>query len=322
MLDPNPCSAYAIRPDDALPPPHGSPLMTERNAAPRSRDSWRVSGSVALQTHGQTSRVYVPILRKIFAGKYREGAVAIEFDLDDIRKASEDLGIVVRNPADLVYRMRSRTVLPKEILDAGFYVLRQVGRGKYRLEKATSTIIEVPETEPQQALDLTPLPVRRLLPEALAEFDEQALLTVVNYCKLLDHFTSLTVYRLRSHVRKSVVGIGQAELDELDVGVAISDDEIPIVFPIEAKAAPDAINRVQIAAMVAFTDDYFPGYKVRPLVVKVTRDSLVHCIEFNATKEPAELKVLRAQSYRLAPTKKQLEAIRQSAVKVIRQVSE
>jgi hypothetical protein len=35
-----------------------------------------------------------------------------------------------------------------------------------------------------------------------------------------------------------VPGVGQAELDAIDVGVAAIDDEVPIIFPIEAKAAP------------------------------------------------------------------------------------
>jgi len=84
-------------------------------------------------------------------------------------------------------------------------------------------------------LDLTPLPVRRLLPKVVSEIDEQGLLTMVSYCQLLDQFTGLRVYRLRSHVRKSVADIGQAELDEIDVGVALRDDEKPVIFPIEAK---------------------------------------------------------------------------------------
>ena len=68
--------------------------------------------------------------------------------------------------------------------------------------------------------------------------DEQALLSVVAYCQLLDHFTGMKIYRLRSHVRKSVPGIGQAELDAIDVGIASGDDELPVIFPIEAKALP------------------------------------------------------------------------------------
>lgn len=252
-----------------------------------------------LQTHGQQSRVYVPILRHIFAAKYQPGMDAIDFSLDDVREAAIALGIQARNAADVIYRMRSRTVLPAEILEAGFYVLRQVGRGKYRLEQASSTVIDLPQTEPVEALDLTPVPVRRLLPENLAHVDEQALLTIAGYCKIWDHFTGLTVYRLRSHVRKSVTGIGQAELDELDVGVALRDDEVPVVLPIEAKAVADPVNRVQIATQVAFSLEYFPGHEVRPLAMKVDETGLLHLLEFNATTEPGELEVVRSTAYRL-----------------------
>lgn len=263
----------------------------------------------SLQTHGLTSQVYVPILKEIFVEKYREGDNAIDFTLDDIRAAALKLGITIRNPADLAYRMRSRTLLPAEILELGFYVLRPTGRGSYRLERATSTIVELPETEPIEALDLTPLPVRRLLPEILRDIDEQALLTVINYCKLLDHFTGLNVYRLRSHMRKSVPGVGQAELDELDVGVALRDDEVPVVIPIEAKAVADPINRVQIATMVQFTGTYFPGHEVRPLAIKIDEDSLLHFLEFNPTAEPAELEVARSACYRLRLSDAQRELI-------------
>jgi hypothetical protein len=263
-----------------------------------------------LQSHGLTSQVYVPILRAIFQEKYSEGCVAIDFSLDDVRRAAEKLGITARNPADVVYRMRSRTVLPAEIIALGFYVLRQVGRGKYRLEKASSTVIDLPDTKPIEALDLTPIPVRRLLPEDLADVDEQALLTVASYCKLFDHFTGLRIYRLRSHVRKSVVSLGQAELDELDVGVAFRDDEVPVLVPIEAKAVADPVNRVQIAAMVAFSGDYFPHHEVRPLALKVDENGLMHILEFNATTEPSDLVVVRSACYRLVLSEKQREFIR------------
>jgi hypothetical protein len=136
----------------------------------------------SLQTHGLQSQVYVPILRAIFEEKYREGDTAVHFNLDDVRAAAAKLGITVRNPADVVYRMRSRTILPAEILTLGFYILRQVGRGSYSLEQASSTIIDLPDTEQTEALDLTPLPVRRLLPESLRDVDEQALLSATANC--------------------------------------------------------------------------------------------------------------------------------------------
>jgi hypothetical protein len=251
------------------------------------------------QSHGRNSKVYVPVIKRIFAAKYRDGMTKIDFTLDEVRDACGALGIVSRNPADVIYRMRARTKLPQEILDAGFFILRQVGRGMYRLEQATSTLIEIPDHVVHEALDLTPLPVRRLFPQVLAEIDEQGLLSVISYCKLMDHFTGLQVYRLRSHVRKSVAGIGQAELDEIDVGVAMRDDEMPVIFPIEAKAADESVNRVQIAAQVAFCLEYFPGYEIRPLAVKLDEESIVHFLEFNVSTTPADLTVKRSKGYRL-----------------------
>jgi hypothetical protein len=64
--------------------------------------------------------------------------------LDDVRNAALALGVETRNPADVIYRMRSRTILPQQILDAGFHVLRPTGRGQYAFEKAATTIFEPP----------------------------------------------------------------------------------------------------------------------------------------------------------------------------------
>jgi hypothetical protein len=262
------------------------------------------------QSHGLYSKVYGPILRNVFNARWRQGASAVVFSLDDIRNAAETLGLEARNPADLIYRMRSRTVLPKEILDKGFFILRAIGRGKYQFEKGSSTIFIPLTSVPTEALDLTPLPVRRLLPEHLAEMDEQALLTVASYCKLFDHFTGLQVFRLRSHVRKSVPGVGQAELDAIDVGVALRDDDLPLVFPIEAKAVADALNRVQIFNMIQYCHHYFSGLEVRPLALKVDEESVLHVMEFNVASKASDLRILRSASYLIKLSERQLEFVR------------
>lgn len=252
------------------------------------------------QSHGLTSKVYGPLLLHIFRARYRSGASTVLFTLDDIRTAAEELKLEVRNPADVIYRMRSRTVLPKEILDKGFYILCAIGRGQYQFQKATTTIIEPPLADVQEALDLTPLPVRRLLPEQLLDMDEQAILTIASYCKIFDHFTGLQIFRLRSHVRKSVPNVGQAELDAIDVGIAMRDDEIPVIFPIEAKAVADALNRVQVVNMVRYCKHYFPKLTVRPLAIKVDYDSVLHIMEFNTPEKAADLRIARSASYRIA----------------------
>lgn len=267
----------------------------------------------ALQSHGLRSRIYVPVLMRIFERQYSPSVEVIEFTLDDIRAALGELGLEGRNPADVIYRMRSRTLLPEVIRSAGFTILRATNRGKYRLEKAADTIFELPEPPITAALDLTPLPVRRLLPEHLSDIDEQGLLSVVTYCKLLDHFTGLTVYRLRSHVRKSVHGVGQAEVDEVDVGVALRDDEVPVVIPIEAKAADEPVNRVQIVYQTLYAREYFAGHEVRPVCIKVDYESVLHFLEFNVTDSPRALEIVRSARYALATSEPQLAAIRARA---------
>jgi hypothetical protein len=266
----------------------------------------------ATQSHGQSSRVYVPILREIVRRSYEPGTQKIEFSKQDVEEVAADLGLKLGNAADVVYRMRSRTRLPDDILDLGFTVLRGIGRGKYALEVGGEALVHLPEHEIFDHNDQTPLPVRRLLPEDLAELDEQGLLTLVGYCKLLDHFTGLTVYRLRSHVRKSVPGVGQAELDEIDVGVALRDDEVPVVFPIEAKAADEVINRVQIATAVAYCETYFIGHEIRPIVVKLTYDGVLHFLEFRATTSLPGLRIVSSHGYRLNLSPRQRELIRET----------
>jgi hypothetical protein len=120
----------------------------------------------------------------------------------------------------------------------------------------------------------------------------------------------MTIYRLRSHVRKSVPGLGQAELDAIDVGIAASEDEIPVIFPIEAKAATDALNRVQIFNMVQYVRHYYPNLVLRPLAIKVDHDSLLHMMEFNVPTKTSDLRIIDTKTYSVQTSERQLEFIR------------
>lgn len=268
----------------------------------------------ALQAHGLNSKVYGPILLHIFNARWRQRASTVTFTLDDIRTAAEELKLELRNPADLIYRMRARTILPKEILDKGFFILRSFGRGRYQFEKGLTTIFQPLDSEPVEAIDQTPLPVRRFLHEKLADMDEQAILTVVSYSKLLEHFTGLQIFRLRNHFRKGVPHVGQVEIDAIDVGVSAADSDKPIIFPIEAKPAGDQINRVQIFNMVQYAQHHLPGFPIRPLAIKVDEDSILHIMEFNAAVKPADLRIARSASYILTLSEQQLNLIRQTGV--------
>jgi len=265
------------------------------------------------QTHGNNSRVYVPILVDIFQRKYQDGDEIVEFTLDEVRETAERLDIKIRNPSDLIYRMKSRTKLPSEMLDKGFKIIKIVKKGVYQFQLGESTIVDLTRENVFQIQDTTPVAVRRFLEEKLSEIDEQGLLTIIHYCDLLSHFTGLKIYRLKSHVRKSIVNIGQVEVDEVDIGIGLDSLETPIIFPIEAKSASDPLNWTQIANQVNFSKQLFLNYVIRPIGIKVDYDSLLHIIEFTPEMEANKIKIKNSATYNLILSEEQINAIRSNA---------
>ena len=265
------------------------------------------------QTHGNNSRVYVPILVDIFQRKYQDGDEIVEFTLDEVRETAERLDIKIRNPSDLIYRMKSRTKLPSEMLDKGFKIIKIVKKGVYQFQLGESTIVDLTRENVFQIQDTTPVAVRRFLEEKLSEIDEQGLLTIIHYCDLLSHFTGLKIYRLKSHVRKSIVNIGQVEVDEVDIGIGLDSLETPIIFPIEAKSASDPLNWTQIANQVNFSKQLFLNYVIRPIGIKVGYDSLLHIIEFTPEMEANKIKIKNSATYNLILSEEQINAIRSNA---------
>ncbi len=87
-----------------------------------------------------------------------------------------------------------------------------------RCRKATGTVIwtsrERQEFRLREIPDATP---EIILSYALS--DEQALLAKVRYNRLLDIFLGITTYSLQNHLRTTVAGIGQIEIDEIYVGI-------------------------------------------------------------------------------------------------------
>ena len=255
------------------------------------------------QAHGLRSKVYTPILLSIFRRKYTAGETMIVFTLEEVRQELRAAGLEARNPADLIYRMKSRTILPAEIQEAGFRILQITSRGVYALVVGESTLIDYPDvSDVIDVEDRTPLAVRRLLDDDLGSVDEQGLLSVVRYNDLLTHFLGDRTFHLKSHVRKSVPGVGQAEIDDVHVALIGGDDQDgPLaVVPVEAKAKDDPVNRVQIAMQIRYAKHAFPGLQVRPLTIKLFEDGLILFMQFNPTTKPNELAVQRHAYYRIA----------------------
>lgn len=100
---------------------------------------------------------YVPILREIVRRKFTPGTQRIEFTKQDVEEVADDLGLKLGNAADVIYRLRSRTRLPDDILDLGFTILRGVGRGQYALEIGGEAPVHLPEHDVYDHNDQTPL---------------------------------------------------------------------------------------------------------------------------------------------------------------------
>lgn len=253
----------------------------------------------SLQSHGKRSRIYVPVLLYIFKQKYTTDADAIQFTLADVEEACNQLGVNVANSPDLIYRMKSRTVIPEEIQNLGFRVIRPIGRGKYVLEKADSTLIDFPESEFETLIDQTPSVVRKLLGANLGAIDEQGLLAIVRYNSLIAHFLKARVYHLKGHVRKSVAGVGQAEVDDVHIAIPIDADEPITIVPVEAKAKDEPVNRAQIAMQIMYAREAFPRYAIRPLTIKLFPDGEILFMEFADEIRTADLAPIAYARYRL-----------------------
>ena len=83
-------------------------------------------------------------------------------------------------------------------------------------------------------------------PEIISAYalnDEQALLAKVRYNRLIDLFLGITANSLQNHMRTTVKGIGQIEIDE--VYVALDRRGIQYVIPVQAKGGKDQLSVVQ-----------------------------------------------------------------------------
>ena len=82
------------------------------------------------------------------------------------------------------------------------------------------------------------------LPEIVEKYtanDEQGLLSTLRYNRLIGIFTGVTCFHLQSHVRATIAGEGQIEIDHLYVGV--NEEGVEYILPIEAKS-PDERDKL------------------------------------------------------------------------------
>lgn len=152
---------------------------------------------------------YAQIIETIFARKYREGLTSIPFDRTELIDTATELGIdIPKNIGDVIYSFRYRVAFPQSIQEeapAGqTWVIVTKGRSQYAFELRTLARIRPDEMLPIIKIpDATPGIVVRY-----ALSDEQALLSIIRYNRLLDIFTGVACYSLQNHLRTTVRDVG------------------------------------------------------------------------------------------------------------------
>jgi hypothetical protein len=241
---------------------------------------------------------YHALIEKIFFDKYKKGVDEINFKREDLKSAAASLKIVLpENLGDVIYSMRFRVPMPASVLKtqpAGYeWLIELAGRSLYKfcLRKANRilpnpnlTVIRVPDSTPE-------------IISAYALDDEQALLAKVRYNRLIDIFLGLTTYSLQNHLRTTVKGMGQIEIDELYVG--LDKFGCHYVIPVQAKGGADQISVVQTTQDIQCCMQKYPGLRCRPISAQFVSNDQIALFEL--TIEDHEIRVVEERHYKLVP---------------------
>jgi hypothetical protein len=241
---------------------------------------------------------YNRLIEKIFVSRFSEGATSVPFEREDIPAAASELGIELpKNLGDVVYSLRYRTPMPDAILktqpEGKEWVIIGTGRAKYEFRLVTLNRI-LPRT------DLVTIAIPDATPEVIRRYaltDEQALLAIVRYNRLLDIFLGLTTYSLQSHLRTTVKSGSQIEIDELYIGL----DKLGrhYLIPVQAKGGTDQIGVIQTSQDIQWCGENFPGIRCKAISAQFMSDERIAMFEL--TVEGDEVKVVEERHYKLVP---------------------
>jgi hypothetical protein len=244
------------------------------------------------------SNRYKTLIERIFRDRYRKGMSRVEFERDELIDTARDMRIdVPKNLGDVIYSLRYRTDMPEAILrtqPSGMeWIIEGAGRAKYAF-----VLVKLNRVVPRTNLvtigipDATPEIIR-----AYALDDEQALLAIVRYNRLIDTFLGLTTYSLQNHLRTTVTGVGQIEIDELYFGV--DKHGCHYVIPVQAKGGADQISVVQTKQDIGWCGQRFPKMRCRAISAQFMTDERVAVFELAVQDDM--VRVVEERHYKLVP---------------------
>lgn len=249
---------------------------------------------------------YKQLLEHIFFdrrfGGYKSGMTAVEFAREDLERAAKALRInLPKNLGDVVYAIRYRTSLPRRILATEprrmQWIIEGAGRARYKF-----CLVRINRISPNDSLRAIKVP--DATPEIIAAYalnDEQALLARVRYNRLVDIFLGVTAYSLQNHMRTTVKGIGQIEIDE--VYVSLDRRGAQYVIPVQAKGGKDQLSVVQTKQDIACCKEKFPNLVCRSVSAQFIdmEDKRKMIAMFELAVEGDQVVVVEERHYLLVP---------------------
>jgi hypothetical protein len=205
---------------------------------------------------------YSAIIAEVFRQHYKSGSKVVSFNRSEFAEIAKKKRIVLpKNLGDAIYSFKYRSPLPQSIAETAprgmEWILSNAGVAKYEFRLVRPVLI-------QPAADRILTKIPDATPEIIAAYalgDEQALLAKVRYNRLIDIFLGISASSLQNHLRTTVRGIGQIEVDELYVGVDRFGTQY--VIPVQAKGGKDRHGQQQTEQDLACCAEKFPSLRCR-----------------------------------------------------------
>ncbi len=239
---------------------------------------------------------YKALIERIFLDRFHSDARELPFARNDLETTAATLGLdLPKNLGDVVYSLRYRTPMPDAVLatqpEGMEWIIEGMGRALYAFRLVPiNRIVPNPDLVTVKIPDATPEIV-----SAYALSDEQALLAKVRYNRLIDIFLGIASYSLQNHLRTTVRGVGQIEIDEIYVGIDRQGRQY--VIPVQAKGGNDQLSVVQTKQDLLCCSEKFPKLICRAISTQFMADDLIALFEL--TVEDDHVKVVEERHYRL-----------------------
>ena len=239
---------------------------------------------------------YADLIAAVFLRHYVEGEYEFFWKKDEFEEEAAKRGITLpRNIPDVIYTFRHRREMPSEIQELApegkEWIIVGAGISKYKFVLTTkSRTIPRPDLRPIDIPDATPDIV-----QYYSQGDEQALLTILRYNRVVDIFCEVTAYSLQNHLRTTVEGVGQIEIDEIYLGLNKLGERF--VIPVQAKGGTDQLGVVQTLQDIAYCKSAFPELNYKAISVQFVKKHVIAMFQLDV--ENGSVVVIDEKHYRI-----------------------